>query len=175
MNCTFVATNAKPRRGQWHKRNPIFDLEDEWICTNCRVPLWLPVGIRPPANRQCHRLYSSNPFARLWWKLPARWRHRTVLAVRYLRSTVKFLLHGAPTATPQEIEERFEKGCMLCPHYNVQLQGCMLCGCRCNLNPNWLFNKLARRTESCPAPVPLWSQISSWQGRLKKRLYQPQE
>jgi hypothetical protein len=77
------------------------------------------------------------------------------------RAYAKWMQAGQPVRTQEEIDQIFETHCRSCEHFKPLKHRpgrghCRLCGCRCK-NKRKFMNKLAWRTEQCPADPPKWT------------------
>ncbi len=73
-------------------------------------------------------------------------------AANYIKELTRWKLAGSPLREQAEIDRIFNTICSPCPHFEGNRCGL----CKCFLNTNTKFNKIAFGTTKCPADPPRW-------------------
>lgn len=68
----------------------------------------------------------------------------------YFGAIRRWVAHGRPTRSKEEIEQLFNEHCKGCERYDEEKHACKNCGCVVSTDSSPLANKLAMATESCP-------------------------
>lgn len=71
-------------------------------------------------------------------------------ATNYFGAIRRWVAHGCPTRTPEEVQKLFDEHCSGCARYDKEKHACINCGCSVNSSSSPLSNKLAMGTERCP-------------------------
>ena len=78
------------------------------------------------------------------------------MAYRYTRALSRWIKAGRPVRSEEDINRIFETACEPCEARDPERSFCRHCGCRVNLSPSAMMNKIAMATEECP--LHRWSQ-----------------
>jgi hypothetical protein len=74
--------------------------------------------------------------------------------IAFVSEEAKWLLHGRPYRTINEINHIYYNICQSCEHFDND--GCKICGCRIVPNERSPLNKLSMATTNCALPESKW-------------------